>query len=251
MENEKEIKELIQAFVEYRNLFTPIEQNLRSFADTYENMREDINALNNSFDGSIQDKLDRIYGDLSKQFEKSKDLSARIEAFRQKTDGFAAQMENLIDMFSKIENRIGKIDEIESKATGQIEKLNAIIEQKKKVYDVKELEKNLEAYNSNVQKINDYINKDIAETLKDNNAKINTIKDKNESVYETLAEEKSSINKLIESYSQTNKLLKNIVEKQDVNEQYIFDILDKWAKDRGVKTKKWGEDDANGGNQSI
>ena len=49
---------------------------------------------------------------------------------------------------------------------------------------------------------------------------------------------KSNIEELVERYNQSNLLLKNIVEKQDVNEQYIFDILDKWAKDRGVKTKK-------------
>ena len=35
-----------------------------------------------------------------------------------------------------------------------------------------------------------------------------------------------------------NELLKKIVEKQDVNEAYIFDILDKWAEDRKVKIKK-------------
>lgn len=238
MENDKEIQELISTFVEYRNLFTPIEQNLRNFADTYENMREDIKALNNSFDGNIQKKLDAIYSDLSKQFEKSKDLSSQIEIFKQKTDNFSIQMEKMVGLFAKIENRIDKIDEIESKATTQIEKLNAIVEQKKKVYDVKELEKNLEAYNQNVQKINDYINKDIAEMLKNNDQKISLIKDKNESVFETLVEEKSSISQLVEIYNQTNQLLKNIVEKQDVNEQYIFDILDKWAKDRGVKTKK-------------
>ena len=31
---------------------------------------------------------------------------------------------------------------------------------------------------------------------------------------------------------------KTIVEKQDVNEEYIFDILDRWAESRRVKTKK-------------
>ena len=31
-----------------------------------------------------------------------------------------------------------------------------------------------------------------------------------------------------------------ILEKNDVNEEYIFDIMDKWAEERRVKTKgKW------------
>ena len=238
MENEKDIQNLINSFVEYRNLLSPIEQNLQNFSETYENLRDDIQKLNSSFDGNIQNKLDAIYKDLLKQFEKSKDLSSQIDMFKQKTEKFAGQMENLIENFAKIESRLAKIDEIDQKAVNQIEKLEAIVEQKKKVYNLKDLERNLENYNTNVQKINEYINKDIGSVLNQNNEKISLIKDKNESIFETLVAEKASIAELVESYNQSNELLKKVVEKQDVNEQYIFDILDKWAKDRGVKTKK-------------
>ena len=55
---------------------------------------------------------------------------------------------------------------------------------------------------------------------------------------QTLIEEKSSIEELVKNYTESNNLLKNIVANNDVNEQYIFDILDKWATLRGVKTKK-------------
>ena len=238
MENETQIKELINAFVEYRNLFEPIEHNLRNFADTYENMRADIQQLSQSFDGNIQKKLDAIYADLSKQFEKSKDLSSQIDAFKQKTDSFAEKLKNLTNIFDGIENRIAKIDEIEKRATEQIDKLEAIAEQKRKMYNLKDLEKNIEAYNTNVQKISEYINKDIAVALKNNDEKITAIKDKSESVLENLLAEKSNIKELVETYNQTNSLLKTITEKQDVNEQYVFDIIDTWAKTRGVKTKK-------------
>ena len=238
MEN-KEMDALINSFIEYRNMLEPIEQNLRNFADTYENMREDIKDLSKSFDGNIQKKLDAIYNDIFKQFEKSKDLSSQIDSFKQKTDIFADKLEKLMELISKMESRIYKIDELESKVTSQIEKLDSIVEQKNKMYNIKDLEKNLEAYNSNVQKINEYINKDIAAMLKANDEKLNTIRDKNTSVLENLLEEKSSIVQLLGTYSESNKLLKNIVEKQDVNEQYIFEVLDKWATERGVKTKKW------------
>ena len=238
MENDVQIKELIESFVEYRNLLTPVEQNLRNFANTYDSMRTDIQELSHSFDGSIQKKLDVIYSDLSKQFEKSKDLSSQIDAFKQKTDKFGEKLTNLLQIFGNFENKMQKLDEIEKRATDQIEKLDAIVEQKKKMYNLKDLEKNLESYNTNVQKINDYINKDIAVALKNNNEKIGSIKDKSESVLETLLDEKSNINQLIEQYSETNHLLKNITEKQDLNQQYIFDLIDAWAKERGVKTKK-------------
>lgn len=238
MENEKEIAQLIESFVEYRKLLTPIEQNLSDFALTYENLQQDIQKLNKSLDGSMQNRLEMIYKDLASQLEKSKDLAIQVDGFKQKTDDFSKQMQKFVEVFSKIESKIEKIDEIESKATSQIEKLNELIEQKRKIYDVKELEKNLETYNQNVQKVSEFINTDIAKVLDANNQKIEQIKNKNESVFEVLSAQNSSIEKLIESYTQSNNLLRKIVEKQDVDEQFVFDIVDKWAKDRRIKTKK-------------
>ena len=43
---------------------------------------------------------------------------------------------------------------------------------------------------------------------------------------------------LIEEYKATNAFLRKIVENNDVNESYLFDVLDKWAQDRKVKIKK-------------
>ena len=64
------------------------------------------------------------------------------------------------------------------------------------------------------------------------------IKSGNTNVVTHLMEEKSSIEALSENYRETNALLKKILEKNDVNEEYIFEIIDKWAEDRRVKIKK-------------
>ena len=238
MENKDEIKALIGAFKEYRDLLTPIEQNLQDFSSTYENMRQDIDKLNNSFGGDIQGKLDGIYKELSRQFERSKDLSSQIENFIQKTNKYAFEIDRVSNFLNGIEEKIKNVDEIEKKAEEQIARLNYIIEEKKKSYNIKELQKNLDTYNTNVQKISDYINNDVAKALQNNNQTIEIIKDKNESVLAVLQSEKSSIESLIAEYKSSNQFLKNLVEKEDVNEQYLFEILDKWAMERGVKTKK-------------
>ncbi len=238
MENNQEIKKLIDVFTEYRNLITPIESNLRNFASTFESMQEDITKLNNSFDGNVQNKLDNLYKEISKQFEKSKDLTTQIDNFSLKTNKFINQLENLMKVFTEIEGSINSINDIEKKADMQLDKLNTLMFEKRKNYDVKELEKNLDSYNQNIQKINEYINKDVANTLKENTETIKTIKDKNESVLQTLTEEKTDLNELVRVYTENNNLLKQIVASNDVNEEYIFDILDKWALTRGVKTKK-------------
>ena len=238
MENKEEIKNLINIFTEYRNLLTPIESNLRDFASTYDSMREDISKLNSSFDGNVQNKLDNMYKELSKQFEKTKDLSNQIDNFSQKTNKFISALDNIMNVFKNIENSINSINDIEKKADMQLDKLNTLMYEKRKSYDLKDLEKNLESYNNNIQKINEYINKDVAVTLQNNTETIKTIKDKNESVLQTLIDEKSSITELIQTYNENNNLLKQIVANNDVNEEYIFDILDRWATSRGVKKKK-------------
>ncbi len=237
MEN-NEIKMLIATFKEYRDLITPIEQNLKAFSSSFESIKEDVKNLNNGFDGSLQTKLDKIYNELSVQAEKAKTLTTEVDKFISTTNKYVSSVDSLVNMCAKIEDKIANVNNIQNKAEAQIEKLNTIIEEKKKSYDIKQLEKNLENYNIGVQKVSEYINSDVADVLKTSSEKIGSIHDKSTSIFDAILEEKSSIDKLVNSYESSNKLLKKIVEGNDVNEQYIFEILDKWAEDRNLKIKK-------------
>ena len=60
----------------------------------------------------------------------------------------------------------------------------------------------------------------------------------NENIAKSLADERKNIDELVKNYQISNELLKKIVEKNDVNEEYIFDVLDRWAEERHVKYKK-------------
>ena len=233
-----EVKSLITTFKEYRDLLTPIEQNLKEFSLSFDSISVDLKNLNSSFDGNVQGKLDQIYKELSSQADKAKTLSSQVDSFMNSTSKYVSSVDRLLSLCSKIEDKINTVDKIQNEAETQIEKLNNIIEEKKKTYNIKQLEKNLETYNIGVQKVSEYINHDVADTLSSSNEKISQIHDKNDNIYKALLEEKNSIDKLIESYNQSNQLLKKVVENNDINEAYIFEILDKWADSRKVKTKK-------------
>ena len=237
MEN-NEFKSLITTFKEYRDLLSPIEQNLKEFSLSFESISSDLKNLNTNFDGSIQQKLDKIYRELSGQADKAKNLSSQVDTFMASTTKYISAVDRLTNIFSNIEEKINTVDKIQNEAESQIEKLNLIIEEKKKTYNLKQLEKNLETYNSSVQKVSEFINHDVGDALQSNNNIIAQIHDKNQNIYQTLVAEKTSIDKLIESYTTSNELLKKVVENNDVNEAYIFEILDKWAEARKVKTKK-------------
>jgi len=238
LDNNNEIKSLIVAFKEYRDLLTPIEQNLKEFSLSFENITSDLKNLNVNFDGSIKEKLDIICKELSSQVGKTKTLSEQVDSFMNSTSKYVSSVDRLISLCGKIEERLNTVDKIESTAENQIAKLDTIIEEKKRTYNIKQLEKNLENYNIGVQKVSDYINKDVADVLKVSSEKINQMNDKQTNVHQAILEEKGSIDKLVNEYSASNQLLRKIVENNDVNEQYIYEILDKWADNRKIKRKK-------------
>lgn len=237
MDNQ-DIVGLIAAFKEYRDMLTPIEECLKQFSSTYESLSADIAKLNGALDGNIQDKLDKIYKDLSLQADKSKSLASQIDRLSSATSSYISGVDKVINFCGNIESKLKTVEEIERKAESQIERLNLIIEDKKKTYNIKALEKSLEMYNTGVQQVSEFINKDVATVIASNSDRIGAIKDTSDNIMLKLSEEKTSIDNLIESYKVSNDMLKKVVEKETVNEEYIFAILDKWALDRKVKTKK-------------
>jgi DNA repair ATPase RecN len=234
----KELTILIESFKAYRDLLTPVQSGLGEFIDTYDSMKENIDKLNAAFGGDVKDNLHSIYKTLSSQAEKASDLSSRIDQFVKMANKYTSDVSRLLDMFGKVSDRITAVNEIENKAEAQIGRLDALIEEKTKTYNVKELQRTLDSYNTNVQRVGDFINKDVAETLIQSQKKLETMKDDLDGIVRKQSGDNANVEKLLVSYASSQTLLKKIVEKEDVNEAYIFEILDRWAETRKVKTKK-------------
>ena len=233
-----EVNALIDAFVGYREMLVPIQADMHEFLNTYVAMKNDVDKLDEAFSGDVQAKLSEIYKLLASQAEKSEELVRKVDQFLKTSGRYTEGVENIISKFESVQARLSVVDDLEKRAEEQIGKLDTIIEEKRRNYNLKELEKSLEVYNANLQSVGDFINRDVAENIVSNTKAIQSIKDGNENIARRLEEEKKSIDTLAESYNSSNELLKKIVEKQDVNEEYIFDILDRWAESRQVKTKK-------------
>ncbi|HHU43670.1 MAG: hypothetical protein QM214_04770 [Bacillota bacterium] len=236
--NKSDIQILIDSFKGYRDLLSPIQKNLSDFVQTFEFIRFDIEKLNTAFEGDMKGNLDKIYKNLSRQAEQASDLFQRIDTFVGLTEKYTQDVTRLVDIFEKVEKRIKAVNELEQRAEEQIARLDELVEEKKKSYNIKELQRTLENYNANVQKVSEFINKDVAESLNENYKKLESIKRENEVLSKRIEEEHTNVEILLTTYTATNELLKKITEKQDVNQAYIFDILDKWAEERKIKTKK-------------
>ena len=239
MEN-SEVNALIDAFIGYREMLVPIQNDMHDFLETYDALKNDVEKIDKAFSGDVQGKLTEIYKILSSQAEKSEALTRKVDEFLKSTSKYTEEVSKLMGMFETIQTKISAVNEIETKAEEQISKLDDILEEKKRNYDLKDLKNSLDKYNANLQSVSEFINKDVAENIVENTKTIQEIKSVNTNVVTHLMEEKSSIEELSENYRATNALLKKILEKNDVNEEYIFDIMDKWAEERRVKTKgKW------------
>lgn len=162
---DNDMKTLIESFRGYRDLLTPVQNSLHDFVETYEAMQSDIEKLNEAFKGDIQGNLEKIYKNLSKQAESATDLSSRINQFITMTDKYTEGVNKLAATIAKVEERLKVVNEMEQRAEEQIGRLDEILEEKKKGYNLRELQRTLESYNANVQKVSEYINKDIAEAL--------------------------------------------------------------------------------------
>lgn len=236
--DQNEVKILIETFKSYRDLLTPIQSNLNDFIATYSGVQSDLDRLNQAFSGDARGSLDKIYRTLSSQAEKASDLATQIDKFMRMSGKYTEDISKLLNTVEKVADKLENISELETKAETQLGKLESILDEKRKSYNVKELQRTLENYDDNVRKMNEFINKDVAEKVADSNQKINAVKSGSEALMKNISNQKGSIEELTSTYRETNRLLKQIVEKDDVNEQHLYEVLDRWAETRRVKIKK-------------
>jgi len=234
----EDVKTLIESFREYRDLLTPVTENLREFADTYDGLKGDIERLSSAFEGDVTGNLEKIYNTLSSEAAKAQSLAHEIDAFLAKSERYERELETLSRTLTKLEGTLDALSRLEGEAEEQIGKLETTLEEKRKSYNLKELERTIGNYNAGVNRVAEFINKDVAASLAENNDKLNSIKARFASLEEGMQQGNESIGTLAASFSTTSELLRKITEGEYVNEGYIYDILDKWAADRGVKRKK-------------
>jgi len=235
--NENSVKELIDSFIEYRNLISPLQDALLSVSKTYEEIRKDLDTLAKSFSGSAVNQLEKVHATINAQAKSGQELGRRIEEYAESGEKYAQAVKDMSARFSEVSRSIGSLDEIEKNAQDQLERIDTLIEEKRTTYNLKELQRSLDGYNKNIERISDFINKDIAAVLKQNADKIESIRKENEQLSASVAEQGKDIAILISEFSKTSSLLKTLVEGSTVNEEYLFDAFDRWAADRKVRIK--------------
>ena len=238
MELNTELRQLSESFRSYRNVLKPLQESLSHLANSFDYLNNDLNRLESTFGQDTRSQIEKIYSTVKAQEQSNIKLTESIDNFLKASENYESRLEELSKKFALIEEKINLVNSLENQAEEQLKKLEKIIDEKKLNYNVKDLQKSLEIYNKNVEKISEFINGDVAEVLVNNGKKIDLIKKSNEELTTMLSTQSADVSELLTTYKTTNTLLKNMVEKDTVNEEYIFDLLDKWAEKRKVKIKK-------------
>lgn len=233
-----EVAKLIEAFKGYRELLGPVQENLSAFIAAYESVSGDISRLNEALSGDIKGNLDKIYRSLSDQAAKATDLSARIDRFASSSEKYFSSVEKLGASVEKVAAKVEAISALEERAEKDLGRLENMLEERKRAYDVKSLGESLEKYSENVKKISEFVDTSVAGAMKENNKKLSEVIAANGEIVRELSGEKKAVDALIAEYRESNKLLKSAVENNDVNMSYVYEILDKWAVDRKLKISK-------------
>ena len=238
MSDINDIKQLIDSFTAYRNVLSPLQESLHSLAETYGAIREDLDNLTKSLSGNSGGQLEKIHATLSQQAKSGQELARRIEEYADSGEKYSRAVEDMTKRFGEIAEKLDAINHIEKTAESIMGRLEDLVEEKRASYNVKELQRSLDVYNKNVERISEFINNDIASVLKQNAEKIESIKRENEALATVVGEQGKAVSELATMFAETSVLLRQAVEKGSVNEEYIFDAFDKWAADRKVKIKK-------------
>lgn len=237
MERDTDLNALIQAFLGYRDMLAPVLDSLTQFVETYDGLRADIDTLNNAFSGDVKGKLQQIYDTLSEQAARSGDLASQIDRFVTLGASYVTEMSKLSAAFGKVQDSLGTVGELEKKADEQLHKLDTIIAEKRTNYNIKDLQRSLENYNHSVQKVSDFINKDVGQALADSNSRLDAIRSQNEVLAKEMGRSGQAVEALTAEYRQNNLLLTKLTEQNDVDRAYLYELLDHWADERGVKRK--------------
>lgn len=238
MSDEKQIKELIDSFIEYRNVLVPLQESLRALTATYDAVKTDLDSLTKTLSGNTAGQLDKVHSTLAAQAKSGQELIKKIDDYSASGEKYAQAVDVLTKKFAEAAESLEAFNKIEQSAEETLSRLNALISEKRASYNLKELQKSLDSYNKNVEKIADFINKDIADVLTANAEKIEAIRQENERLSAIVSGQSQSIATLASTYAETSALLKKSVEGGSVNQQYLFDAFDRWAQDRKVKIKK-------------
>jgi len=234
MENikEKEITDLITEFSKHTKVIEKVNENFASFVQAYKVIKESLEKLN--VDVKSKQTIEHTMNDLvSKSQNMVGDinvLSGKINKLENLINPISEQIENLNTSFKKLIN----FEENVQKILNNVNKTNETIEK----LDLNQINDALVSYNEKMEQTKNIFEKDVKKSFDTNNAKIDAMVSDVNSVLKNADSQNTHLEELVNQQSSLQAILTKIADKNTFQMEYLYEILDKWADERKVKTNK-------------
>ncbi len=233
----EEIQKLIETFVMQTQEMKKVNENLNNFLSVFSVAKERIEKLEIKQDSNITNEIEELSKKVNQVNNQSEILSNNFADYIALSEKFNETILSLGNRFSELENKITKLEQTESNITSSLKKLDTISEDVSH-FRVDSLTEKLSLFDNVVSEVKNSLNGKVSENLEKNNSIMLSLqKDFNEKLSK-IDSTGSSLEKIAEQSTTTNAVLNKILDKNEIDKSYLYDLLDEWSESRKLKIKK-------------
>lgn len=233
----EEIQKLIETFVMQTQEMKKVNENLNNFLSVFSVAKERIEKLEIKQDSNITNEIEELSKRVNQVNNQSEILSNNFADYIALSEKFNETILSLGNRFSELENKITKLEQTESNITSSLKKLDTISEDVSH-FRVDSLTEKLSLFDNVVSEVKNSLNGKVSENLEKNNSIMLSLqKDFNEKLSK-INSTGSSLEKIAEQSTTTNAVLNKILDKNEIDKSYLYDLLDEWSESRKLKIKK-------------
>jgi len=231
------LERIINEYADSRKLMESVNSNINEFIEAYKEVSNKLNKLQRPDDIELKEKIDGLEKKLGTIDESIKEYKEILDNNINVATKINKSIINSDNAIKQINEKLTPTLELITNTLGAMNNFNTIVESFSQV-DFSSLEKNIPEYTSQIVSLNKNVKKNIADKIKTNDIAFEKLHKSVSKVVDNSDNQTNTLGDISTKLLDTNMLLEEIVTKGNVDEQMIYEILDKWAESRNIKIKK-------------
>lgn len=215
------LTQIINHFVEERELLTQSVKGIEEFTSTYSELKTFLDDFKGNTNISVSDNLSTIGNELNlintTVNNYNENLSDKYKTLQEDFGKLLKKYESLTTSQDKLTNFIGKIDKFMQVLTN---------------FDLNKIITNLNESQTKVESLIDLVETDLKNQIETNNTQIKNAINSFNLFIETSKNQQTAVEEIAQETKATNALLQKMSKSNNINEAVLFELMDKWSEER-------------------
>lgn len=239
-----DLTKVSKELAEQQIMMQEINKNLELFVENYRNTKRTLEEVKSPNGVDLSSKIDELTANLEQTRANVEIYGKKLYENLEISKVVSKEFDGVKEGLEKIKNEIletTKQSEMYLKSQKEaLESISKFEEIMKKIenVDFKNYESKLERYTYNLQLLNDKIENGLQEKIDKNLGEIEKFEKKINEISENTTKQNNAITEIAKSVATMTTLLSKLTKTGNVDEQYIYEIIDRWADESKVKHKK-------------